>query len=140
MSECVFCAVSAGRAERSLVYEDETSVAVMDISPVNPGHVLVIPKTHAAGLDDLADDVGSHLFAVALRISRAVRRSPVRSDGINLFLADGEAAGQDVFHVHLHVLPRFDGDPLRIERAGGSGATSRDELDRVASQLQEALA
>ena len=139
MSECIFCAVSAGRAERSLVHEDEASVAVMEISPINPGHVLVIPKKHAVGLHDLDDEVGSHLFAVAMRISRAIRRSPVRSEGINLFLADGEAAGQEVFHVHLHVLPRFGGDPFRVHRAGAGVASPRDELDRVASQLQEAL-
>ena len=139
MSACIFCAVSAGQAERSLVYEDETSVAVMDISPVNPGHVLVMPKEHVSGLDDLHADTGSHLFAIALRISRALRRSPVRSEGINVWVADGEAAGQDVFHVHLHVVPRFEGDPLRIERAGGNAAASREELDRVASEIREAL-
>ena len=140
MSECIFCAVSAGQAERSLVYEDETSVAVMDISPVNPGHVLVIPKEHVVGLQDLTDDTGSHLFAIAMRVSRALRRSPIRSEGINLFVADGEAAGQEVFHVHLHVLPRFAGDPFRVERAGGWTAAPRDELDRVASQIREVLA
>ena len=139
MSECIFCAVSAGQAERSLVYEDETSVAVMDISPVNSGHVLVMPKEHATGLQELADDLGSHLFAVAMRVSRALRRCPVRSEGINVFVSDGEAAGQDVFHVHLHVLPRFAGDPLRIEREGGPAAAPRGELDRVASQIREAL-
>jgi len=111
----------------------------MDISPVNPGHVLVIPKEHVAGLEDLRDDTGSHLFAMAMRISRALRRSPVRSEGINLFLADGEAAGQEVFHVHVHVLPRFAGDPFRVERAGGGIAAPREELDRVASEIREAL-
>ena len=139
MSGCIFCAVSAGRAERSLVCEDETSVAVMDISPVNPGHVLVIPKEHVAGLEDLTEDTGSHLFAIAMRVSRALRQSPIRSEGINISLADGEAAGQEVFHVHLHVLPRFAGDPLRIERAGGWTTAPRGELDRVASQIREAL-
>jgi histidine triad (HIT) family protein len=139
VNECIFCAVSAGQAKRSLVYEDETSVAVMDISPVNPGHMLVIPKEHVAGLEDLPDDAGSHLFGIAMRVSRALRRTPIRSEGINLWVADGESAGQDVFHVHLHVLPRFAGDPLRIERAGGWTATPREELDRVASQIREAL-
>jgi diadenosine tetraphosphate (Ap4A) HIT family hydrolase len=139
MSECVFCAVSAGDAERSLVYEDEASVAVMDISPVNPGHVLVIPKRHAAGLEDLTAEAGSHLFTVAMRVSAALRRSAVRSEGINVFLADGEAAGQDVFHVHLHVLPRFAGDPFRVHRAGGWSEAPRDELNQLAAQIREAL-
>jgi diadenosine tetraphosphate (Ap4A) HIT family hydrolase len=111
----------------------------MDISPVNPGHVLVIPKEHVAGLEHLTDETGSHLFATAMRISRALRRSPIRSEGINVFLADGEAAGQDVFHVHLHVLPRFAGDPFRVERAEGWIAAPREELDRIASEIREAL-
>ncbi len=139
MSECIFCAVSAGQVERSLVYEDETSVAVMDISPVNPGHALVIPKEHVVGLQDLTDDTAAHLFAIAMRVARALRRSSIRCEGINLFVADGEAAGQEVFHVHVHVLPRFAGDPFRIERADGWIAAPRDELDRVASQIREAL-
>jgi histidine triad (HIT) family protein len=139
VSECIFCAVAAGRAERSLIYEDETSVAVMDISPVNPGHVLVIPKEHVVGLQDLTEDTASHLMSIAVRVARGLRRSSLRSEGINLFVADGEAAGQDVFHVHMHVLPRFAGDPFRIERASAWTEASREELDRVATQIREAL-
>jgi diadenosine tetraphosphate (Ap4A) HIT family hydrolase len=111
----------------------------MDISPVNRGHVLVIPKEHVVGLQDLSADTGSHLFTVAMRVATALRRSPIKPEGINLFLADGQAAGQDIFHVHLHVLPRFVGDPLRIERADGNSTVLRDELDRVARQITEAL-
>lgn len=139
MSACIFCAVSAGQAERSLVYEDETSVAVMDISPVNPGHVLVIPKEHVVGLEDLTEDTASHLVSIAMRVARGLRRSSVKSEGINLFVADGEAAGQDVFHLHMHVLPRFAGDPFRIDRGGDWTPAPRDELDQVASQIREAL-
>ncbi len=139
MSECIFCAISAGDAERSLVYEDETCVAIMDIAPVNRGHVLVIPRRHAVGLEDLDDETGSRVFATAMRVSAALRRSPIQPDGINLFLADGEAAGQEVFHAHLHVLPRFTGDGLRIERAGGNVLAERDELDQVASSIRQEL-
>jgi diadenosine tetraphosphate (Ap4A) HIT family hydrolase len=139
VSACIFCAVSAGQAERSLVYEDETSVAVMDISPVNPGHVLVIPKEHVVGLDDLTEDTASNLMSIAMRVARGLRRSSISSEGINLFVADGEAAGQDVFHLHMHVLPRFTGDPFRIDRGGDWTLAPRDELDRVASQIREAI-
>jgi histidine triad (HIT) family protein len=139
VSPCIFCAVSAGQAERSLVYEDETSVAVMDISPVNPGHVLVIPKEHVVGLDDLTEDTASHLMSIAMRVARGLRRSSIRSEGINLFVADGEAAGQDVFHLHMHVLPRFAGDPFRIDRGGDWAPALRNELDQVASQIREAI-
>jgi diadenosine tetraphosphate (Ap4A) HIT family hydrolase len=140
MSDCVFCAISAGDAERSVVYEDEACIAIMDISPVNRGHVLVIPRRHAAGLHDLAHETAAHVFTTAMRVAAAMRRSPIEPEGINLFLADGEAAGQEVFHVHLHVLPRFRGDGLRIERAGAGSIAPRDELDQAASAIREALA
>lgn len=79
----------------------------MDIQPVNPGHVLIIPRAHAARLSELDDETGAHMFKIAMRISEALRRSGMKCEGINLFLVDGEAAFQEVFHVHLHVIPRF---------------------------------
>jgi histidine triad (HIT) family protein len=139
VSECIFCATSACGAERSLVYEDEACVAIMDIAPLNRGHVLVIPRRHAVGLEDLDDATGSRVFTTAMRVSAALRRSSIQPDGINLFLADGEAAGQEVFHAHLHVLPRFTGDGLRIERAGGNVLAAREELDQVASSIRQEL-
>ncbi len=135
LSDCVFCRIVAGQAERSLVYEDEDTVAFMDIAPLTPGHTLVVPKAHAAMLEDLAEEDGGRLFVVGQRIARALYRSGLRCEGINFHLADGEVAGQDVFHVHLHVIPRFTGDPLRIRREGGLRMEERPELDRVAAQI-----
>jgi diadenosine tetraphosphate (Ap4A) HIT family hydrolase len=137
---CLFCELAAGRGERSVAYEDELAVAIMDLNPVNDGHVLVLPKTHADGLADLDEDLGAHLFRVASRLAAALRRTEIRCEGINLFLADGEAAGQDVFHAHLHVLPRYDGDPFRLSRDGGFQQAGRPELDRAAAEIREALA
>jgi len=77
----------------------------MDIQPVNSGHLLVIPNLHAQGLADLQDELAAHIFRVAKRLSTALRSSGIKCEGVNLFLADGEAAGQEVFHVHLHVFP-----------------------------------
>lgn len=109
-STCIFCEIVKGNAPASLVYQDEIASAFMDIQPVNPGHVLVVPNRHATNLSELPPESGGHLFRVAQRVAAAVRRSGVRCEGINFFLADGEAAGQEVFHVHLHVLPRYPGD------------------------------
>ncbi len=110
MSECIFCAIVAGRAPASLVYQDEFTTAFMDIQPVNPGHLLVVPNRHAGNLAELPPEAGPRLFTVAQRLAAALRQSGLQCEGINLWLADGRAAGQDVFHVHLHVLPRFLGD------------------------------
>jgi histidine triad (HIT) family protein len=111
----------------------------MDIAPITPGHVLVVPKAHAVGLADLPAEVGGHLFAVAQRIAAGLRSSgAVRVDGVNLFLADGAAAGQEVLHAHLHVLPRYAGDGLEITW-GRRPPPSREELDTVAAGIAAAI-
>jgi diadenosine tetraphosphate (Ap4A) HIT family hydrolase len=139
MSDCIFCAIATGQAPASAVYEDDLALAFLDIQPVNPGHLLIIPKRHAAQLADLDEQTGAHLFCVAMRLAQALRRSGVRCEGVNLFLADGEAAFQEVFHIHLHVLPRFTGDPFKID-ADWSIQPARDELDALAAQIRSAYA
>jgi len=86
---CVFCEIIAGRAESSLVYEDEHVVAFMDIRPLTQGHVLVVPRSHADCLEALDEDLGTHLFRAGHRLVRALRRSGLPCEGVNLFLADG---------------------------------------------------
>lgn len=108
--ECVFCAIAARQAEASVVYEDDTAVAFMDLQPVTPGHLLVVPRVHATGLEDLDTPTGAHVWSVGHTMARALRRSTLRCEGINLLLCDGEAAFQTVFHVHLHVTLRYAGD------------------------------
>ena len=130
---CVFCEIVAGRAAASVPFEDALVVCVMDIHPVNPGHLLVIPKRHATGLDELDDGTGTHMFRVALRMQRALRASGLPCDGVNFLLADGESAGQDVPHVHLHVVPRLAGDRLRI--TAELTKPSRAELDQAAAAI-----
>ena len=139
MDECVFCEIVAGQALASVIYEDETALAFMDIQPVNLGHLLIIPRRHASFLADLHEATGAHLFRVAMRMAEALRRSGIRCEGVNLFLADGEAAFQEVFHVHLHVFPRFAGDPFKIE-ADWSVRPARAELDALAATIRSAYA
>jgi histidine triad (HIT) family protein len=137
MSEhCVFCEIALGRAAASIVYDDDQILAFMDLRPITTGHLLVVPRKHAESLADLDSDDGAQMFRVAQRLAAAIRASEVRSDGVNLFLADGEAAGQEVFHVHLHVLPRYPGDGFRLQIT--SAEPSRAELDDLAAQLRQA--
>jgi histidine triad (HIT) family protein len=134
---CVFCRIIAGQADASLVYQDDRVTAFMDIRPVNPGHTLVVPNEHAPNIATLEEEVGGHMFIVGRRIAGALRRSGLRCEGVNLFMADGSAAGQTVFHSHLHVVPRHSGDgfgfrfPASYERG-----TSRADLDHVAAMLK----
>ena len=140
MTPCIFCQIVEGNAPSSKVYEDEVCLAFMDIQPVNPGHVLVIPKKHSNDLSDLPPQIGAHLFQVAQRIALSLPATNLKSEGIDLFLAHGAAAGQDVFHVHLHVIPRYSGDGFGFTFAPNyENLPERTELDANAAQIKRQL-
>ncbi|MFG2296383.1 HIT family protein [Streptomyces sp. NPDC048603] len=136
-NECIFCRIARGEAEASVVFEDDHVIAFMDLRPVTPGHLLVIPKKHAVGLEDLPDDLGRQVWTAAHRLGRALRLTGLRCEGVNLFLADGEAAFQEVFHFHLHVIPRFKGDPFRIHT--DQRVHERTQLDATAEAVRRGL-
>lgn len=137
-SGCIFCAIVAGDAPASVVWEDDAAIAFLDINPLTPGHVLVVPRDHAASLAELDPALGGRVFAGAMRTAAGLRASELRVDGVNLFLADGAVAGQDVFHVHVHVIPRFPGDGLEIRHAGTS--PPREALNETAAAIRAGLA
>jgi histidine triad (HIT) family protein len=140
MTDCVFCRILAGELPGSFVYRDERCAAFLDIQPVNPGHLLVVPLAHAPFLADLEPETGALLFRVAQRLAASLRLSGVRCEGVNLFLADGEAAMQEVFHVHLHVFPRYTGDGFGL-RFGEHywQEPERAELETVAELIRATL-
>ena len=130
---CVFCAIVSGAAPASVVHEDSNLIAFCDLMPVNRGHLLIAPKRHATNLAELPEQTGALMFPLAQRLAARIRRSPLPVDGINLVLADGRAAGQTVFHVHLHVIPRLDRDGFALH--GGARAATRSDLDEAAALL-----
>ena len=141
MDNCIFCAILAAPELASFVYRDEQVAAFLDIRPVVAGHVLVIPNRHVANLSELDDEYGRHLFLAARRITAALYASGLPCEGVNLFLADGKAAGQDVFHVHLHIIPRFSQDgvaPCFLEHYDDEDA-SREELDQIARKIRDKM-
>lgn len=137
MNDCVFCQIVAGESPASVFYEDDVVLGFMDIGPVTTGHAMIIPKHHAACLADLDEETGRHLWTITQRTAAAIRKSGVRCEGINLFLADGEAAFQEIFHVHMHVFPRYAGDGFKVI-ADWDVRTPREELNRVARQIEQA--
>lgn len=137
--DCVFCGILAGEREASIVAEDEHAVAIMDINPFNAGHVLVIPRRHAAQLDALGEDEAADVFRMVHRIASALPKSGLRCEGYHVSQANGAAAGQDVFHVHFHVVPRFEGDPVRLRIERDRPRYDREALDRFAAQIAAAL-
>jgi histidine triad (HIT) family protein len=138
--DCIFCKLVDGQLPVSTVYEDNKVLGAMDIQPVNVGHVLIFPKNHVAQLADLQPSLGAHMFKVAMKISEALRVSGIQCEGINLLLADGEAAGQEVLHIHLHVFPRFEGDDFGFRFNDDYFVLpQREVLDDIASKIRDAL-
>lgn len=140
METCVFCELVAGKRPISVIGETEDVLAFMDIRPVNPGHALVIPKRHAAYLAELDPTLAGHMLAVGMRVAAALRTCGVHCEGVNLFLADGEAAGQEIFHAHLHVFPRFVGDGFGLKLSPNYFVLpSRADLDDIAEGIRNAM-
>ncbi len=140
MDGCVFCGILAGRLPASVVLRDAGCTAFMDIQPVNPGHVLVVPEDHASSLADLPEEAGANMLRTAQKVAAALYGSGLECDCVNLLLADGEAAGQEVFHVHLHVIPRFEGDGFGLTFGPDyANRPTREELERAAGRIRGAL-
>ena len=110
--DCVFCSIRQGTAPAEVVYEDEATIAFMDINPASQGHVLVVPRRHTRDLFDIEESDACDVMRAAVKVARAVKGA-LRADGVNLFHASGRAAFQSVFHFHIHVIPRWESDGLR---------------------------
>lgn len=139
--DCVFCKILSGEFECSKIYEDNLILAFMDIHPVNEGHILIIPKRHVELATDIDDETSGKMFVLAKKINIALRKSGVKLEGINYFLADGEAAGQEVFHAHLHVFPRFknDGFGLKFHEDYRKKLPTRNTLDKFAENIRSLI-
>ncbi len=114
-------------------------MAFLDIRPINPGHLLVIPKAHAAHVADLLPGAGGRLFDMARDMAAALRKSGLKCEAVNFHIADGEPAGQEILHVHLHVFPRYEGDGVGLRMGPRYGTMpKREELDRIAATIRAA--
>ncbi|MBI1969765.1 HIT family protein [Candidatus Woesearchaeota archaeon] len=109
--DCIFCKIVKGEIPCAKIYEDEETVAFLDIAPINPGHALVIPKQHYKDFLELPEAMTAKLFAVARKLVPAVVKAS-KADAYNLGMNNGKEAGQVIFHMHLHIVPRFKGDGL----------------------------
>lgn len=134
---CIFCAIVLGQAEASFIGSTSRTVAFLDIRPVAVGHTLVIPRRHVDGLAGLADEEGAEMLTLARHVGGAQRDLGL-ADGVNLLFADGEVAGQEVFHAHLHVIPRRRADRVRFE-VDYPSPPERRQLHETAALLRSGL-
>jgi histidine triad (HIT) family protein len=130
--DCLFCKIVAGEIPSTRVDEDERTIAFMDINPATRGHLLVIPREHSTDLQDVPEEDLEACARMAKKLAaRAMER--LDADGVNLLISYGRAAWQTVFHFHVHVIPRYANDPLRLPWVPGPG--DRDEIAAAAAEL-----
>ena len=136
--QCVFCEILRGESPATFVHEDDSVVAFMDIQPISHGHMLVVPREHAELMSDLNETTAMRAFRVARQLASVVRQT-LGAGGVNLFVADGEIAFQDVPHFHVHVIPRYpkDGFGLTFPPTYNK-PTSRAELEAIATAIRGA--
>jgi histidine triad (HIT) family protein len=130
--DCLFCKIVAGEIPATRVHEDDRTVAFMDINPATRGHLLCIPKAHAADIHAISEEDACAVVRTAKEMAgRIVER--LGADGVNVLQSNGAKAWQTVFHYHVHVIPRYDGDPLRLPWVPGEGG----DIDLVKKTAEE---
>ena len=136
MDPCVFCKIVSGEIPSTKVYEDDLVLSFMDINPINLGHLLVIPKKHSRLVRDMDPKTSAHLFDVSQKISSAMRLSGINCEGINFLINDGRSAGQEVEHVHMHLIPRFSGDKFKVSFISSIERPKREVLDEISKKIK----
>lgn len=131
--DCLFCGIVAGEVPGQIVDSAEHTVAFMDINPATRGHALVVPRRHSADLMEVPDEDLTHTMLAARRLARRIRDT-LEPDGFNILNSCGSVAWQTVFHFHIHVIPRYADDPLKLPWVPGPG--DADEIAAVAEQLR----
>ena len=133
---CIFCKIVRKQAPASIIYEDETILAFLDIRPLTMGHTLVIPKAHYADILDIPEETLTQVHLVTKKVTLPIREA-TQADGISIIQQNGKAAGQDIFHLHVHVVPRFEGQ--KLPRFGELREVERSKLNEMAKRIKERL-
>lgn len=132
--QCIFCKIIAGEIPSATVYEDDDFKAILDVNPAARGHVIIVPKKHAANIFEIEDGDAAKVFPVAKKVAAALKKT-YGCDGVNILQNNGEAAGQTVFHLHVHVIPRYYGDGVNIMWKPGE----TPNLEEVAEEIKKNL-
>lgn len=134
--DCIFCRIAAGEIPSSTVYEDEDVRVILDLNPASKGHALILPKEHYDDVCSLDEKLAAKLLPLAARVGKAMKKG-LGCSGFNLVQNNGIAAGQTVFHFHMHVIPRYEGGPDMVNWQPGS--STADELAETAGKIRQML-
>ena len=134
--DCIFCKIAAGQIPSKTVYEDERFRAILDNSPASQGHTIILPKNHADNIYELPEEDAAGIFAAAKKIATAMKEV-MGCEGVNILQNNGEIAGQTVFHLHVHVIPRYQGDKIAFSWQHGKPA--EEEMETIAEKIKQAL-
>jgi histidine triad (HIT) family protein len=132
-NSCIFCKIAQRQAQASIIYEDDKVLAFLDIRPLNEGHTLIIPKEHYENVYDVPDDLIAHIHRIGKRTAIIVK-NVTGADGITIIQQNGHAAGQEVFHLHIHVVPRYEGQ--KLPKFTDIPNASREQLNEMAERLK----
>ena len=128
MENCIFCKIANGEIPAATLYEDENFRVILDLGPASKGHALLLPKSHAANIYDLSDEMAAKAMILAKKMATAMTAA-LKCDGFNIVQNNGECAGQTVFHFHMHLIPRYKGDEVGLPwKAGELSDEVRDEI------------
>ncbi|MDI9242439.1 HIT family protein [Fusibacillus kribbianus] len=133
---CIFCKIANGEIPAATLYEDDLFRVILDLGPASKGHALILPKNHFADLLALDEETSAKVLAVAAKVGAAMKKS-LHCDGFNLVQNNGEAAGQTVFHFHMHIIPRYEGGPRMV--SWEPGQPTKEELAELAECIRQEL-
>ncbi len=119
MDNCIFCKIALGQIPAATLYEDDDFRVILDLGPASKGHALILPKTHAKNIYELSDELAGKVFVLAKKMATAMTEA-LQCDGFNIVQNNGETAGQTVFHFHMHLIPRYQGDNVKLTWAPGT--------------------
>lgn len=134
---CIFCKIAAGEIPSRTLYEDESFRVIMDISPASKGHAIILPKNHAADLFEFSEEDAGKIFIVAKKVA-TIMKDVLKCDGFNILQNNGEIAGQTVFHLHVHLIPRYKDDKISI-RWSHDLVVSDEEMNEIQAGIVKAL-
>lgn len=134
MSDCIFCKIANGEIPSATLYEDEDFRVILDLGPASKGHALILPKAHAANIYEISDDMAAKAMILAKKMATKMTDA-LKCDGFNIVQNNGEPAGQTVFHFHMHLIPRYEGDGVGLSWTPGQ--LSDEDKEEILNKVKE---